>query len=220
MNKFPFILPFCFSAYEPEGTSQPESQDQNLPVPPLPQLTEPLDNGLQGFLQRIEGHFAQVESHLGTLSADFETKIRYDKSQAQVISTLHQELQNYRDDFVLKLLRPLATDLISLYDDFSQSVSDEQRAAASENATLTQLIKNVELIPIDIEEMLQRNGFESYAVPDDQFDNTLQRITQTIPTETAAQDRRVATHLRKGFRYGERVIRPELVTVYRYQPVT
>ncbi len=65
-----------------------------------------------------------------------------------------------------------------------------------------------------IEDILYRQGVEPFTVDDDAFDPRRQRAFATVPTDDTDQAKRVAARLRKGFRSGERVIRPEIVSVY------
>ena len=65
-----------------------------------------------------------------------------------------------------------------------------------------------------IEDILYRQGVEPFTHDDDAFDPRRQRALSTVPTDDADQVKRVAARLRKGFRAGEKVIRPEIVSVY------
>ena len=59
---------------------------------------------------------------------------------------------------------------------------------------------------------------ESYILEGDTFDGAQQRAQQVIATDDLALDRHVAEHKRKGFRYETKILRPELVAVYRFTP--
>ena len=50
------------------------------------------------------------------------------------------------------------------------------------------------------------------------FDPRRQRAVSTVPTDDPAIGKTVAARLRKGFQSGEKVIRPEIVTVYAFRP--
>ena len=61
---------------------------------------------------------------------------------------------------------------------------------------------------------IQHNPFETEG---DAFDPRRQRALSTVPTDDPDRNKRVATRLRKGFQALEKVIRPEMVTVYAYK---
>jgi molecular chaperone GrpE len=65
-----------------------------------------------------------------------------------------------------------------------------------------------------IEDILYRQGVEPFTLGDDAFDPRRQRAFSTVHTEDPDLNKRVANRLRKGFRAGEKVIRPEIVSVY------
>ena len=80
-----------------------------------------------------------------------------------------------------------------------------------EVARLLDLIRGFQQVIADI---LYRQGVEPFTQPDDAFDPRRQRALSTVPTDDQVRNKRVAARLRKGFQAGEKVIRPEMVTVY------
>ena len=71
-----------------------------------------------------------------------------------------------------------------------------------------------------IEDILYRQGVEPFHVDGEAFDPRRQRAVVAIPTEDPSQNKAVAERLRKGFRSGDRVIRPEIVSVYAVKKAT
>lgn len=194
--------------YDPDN-SQPEDtgSDTEPASPPAGDALSTVAELVQRRMDTVMSAVEAIAQAVSQLRMDFDTKIKYDESKDRTINALHQELQDYRADIVIKHQRPLVNDLISLYDDLG-------RMAAEDGSTSAYLAD----IQADIETMLARNGIESYELSDDIFEGTLQRVQQVIPTDQPDLDRRVAAHVRRGFRYGDRVIRPELVNIYRYTP--
>jgi molecular chaperone GrpE len=148
------------------------------------------------------------------LKADFEAKIKYDQSKECTINLLHQELQDYRNDLNLTYLRPLAMDFLALYDSISKVVERFQVNVShieSEN-----FVGELEEFLQDLEDSLSRHGFEVYKADTEQVDRSLQHVQKTLSTSNPDLDRRVAARLRKGLRYGERILRPEGISAYCY----
>ena len=69
-----------------------------------------------------------------------------------------------------------------------------------------------------VEDILYRQGVETFTEPDATFDPRRQRALSTVPTADPALNKTVATRVRPGFQTGEKVIRPEFVTVYAHKP--
>ena len=138
---------------------------------------------------------------LDALQALFEREARAESTRERVVDRLHAELQEYKQDLLLKVLRPVFVDLIQLHDDIGKMA-----AAGADDAMPS--------IQQGIEDILYRQGVEPFAVEAAAFDPRLQRAVSTVATDDPALNKTVATRLRKGFRAGEKVIRPEVVAVY------
>ncbi len=89
-----------------------------------------------------------------------------------------------------------------------------QAEADGEVARLLDLIRGFQQ---GIEDILYRQGVEPFALETDAFDPRRQRALSTVATDDSDRNKRVAARLRKGFQAGDKVIRPEMVTVYSYK---
>jgi len=138
---------------------------------------------------------------LDALQSLFEREARAESSRERVVDRLHAELQEYKQDLLLKVLRPVFVDLIQLHDDIGKM------AAAGADGAMAPVQQG-------IEDILYRQGVEPFAVEAAAFDPRLQRAVSTVPTDDPALNKTVAARLRKGFRAGEKVIRPEVVAVF------
>ncbi len=145
------------------------------------------------------------------LREDFDTKVKYDASKERMIDSLHRELQTYREGMHFKILRPLFMDLISMYDDLGGLLEN----ILKENGVSRQMLRNLESFQESIEETLRRNGVEVFSTEGDVFVAGKQRALKVVDTDDSALDKRVARRVRKGFEYDGRVLRPEIVEVYR-----
>ena len=119
--------------------------------------------------------------------------------------------------FCLKVQRPIFIDLIQLHDDIGKMI--EARAATELEADPGPGIRGIlEPIQTAIEDILYRQGVEPFASTGTDFDPRKQRAVSTQPTDDPALNKRVAARLRKGFCSGEKLIRPEIVTVFTFRP--
>lgn len=154
------------------------------------------------------------------LRRDFEAKVKYDESKERVIESLHRELQLHREGLHFRVLRPAFLDMISLYDDMGRLMErmSNEVTAASDQVRL--LMQHVKVFQETVEEILRRNGLESFTLEEDLFLPNKQRSLKTIPTPDPSLDRRIARRVRRGFAYEDMVLRHEIVEIYRYVPVS
>lgn len=170
--------------------------------------------------EQVEGRasvliaLAELSSSLGrridALAAAFDREVRAEATREKVVDRLHAELQDYKNDLLLNVMRPVFVDLIQLHDDIGKIVA-AQSAPSDDAARLVELMRGFQQ---GIEDILYRQGVEPFALEDDAFDPRRQRAFATVATDDPEQAKRVASRLRKGFRAGEKVIRPEIVSVY------
>jgi molecular chaperone GrpE len=175
-----------------DPSATPETPPENAPCDQQPVYSLVFDGAALGLLR--------------TLHAAFEEKIKYDATRDRMIDRLHGELQEYKDDILLKLFRPLVLDLIVLHDNLGKWSSTGGSTPTSVSFTDVQS---------DLEDILYRYGYETFTVPENSFDARRQRVLRTVPTEDAALDGKISERLRKGFLYGGKVIRPECVAVFK-----
>jgi molecular chaperone GrpE len=156
-----------------------------------------------------------LHERLDELQRSFDVKLKYDETKAKQVETLHAELQLHRADLQLKLMRPLFMDLIQLHDDMASVVRHEQGRGADGGAAA-----NLRSFLATIETILDRYGVTAYTEEADTLAPQRQRPVSFVDTADAALNRTVAQRLRKGFSYGDRVLRPEMVAVYRLARAT
>ena len=89
------------------------------------------------------------------LREDFNDKLKYDKHKEEMIDALHNQLQQYKDNLVLKSYKPLVLDIISLIDSNNKKVNNLKNQAINELNSL-KLLKSVEDFSEDIQDMLIR----------------------------------------------------------------
>jgi molecular chaperone GrpE len=168
---------------------------------PEPAATEPLTTLLLDLKRSAE----RMESL-------FRHKIQLDAGREAMIDRLHAEIQEYKEDFVLKILKPLANGLINLHDDIGKHVAIARTKQGDPSAMA--VADALASVQEDIEDTLERVGIESFVTEQPEFDPKRQKIVRTMATAEQSLDRTVGERLRKGFVYDGKIIRPELVNVY------
>lgn len=157
-----------------------------------------------------------LAARLDGLNARFDREVRAEAAREKVVDRLHAELQEYKQGLLLGILRPVFVDLIQLHDDIGKMTDGRGSGDGSDEAArLLDLIAGVRQ---GIEDVLYRQGVEPFTVEGNAFDPRRQRALSTVPNDDPALSKTVAARLRKGFQAGDKVIRPEMVTVYAAAP--
>lgn len=202
------------SQSSPETDTELHPVDQPVEVASLPQVeTITADEQRKASAMDTTSRLELLLEEMHALREDFDTKVKYDESKERLIDSLHKELQIYREGLHFKLLRPLFMDLIAMHDDLGKLI--DAALFGQINNSIEQSIKNLRSFQETIEEILQRHGVDSFSAEGLQFFPGKQRALKAVDTPDPALDKQVARRVRKGFQYDERVLRPELVDIYR-----
>lgn len=170
-------------------------------------------------LGSVERLAEQLGRRLDVLQATFERELRAETTRERVVDRLHAELQDYKQDFLLKVQRPIFIDLIQLHDDIGKIIDSGTSTGADPDAGV-RLRGTLGSVQTAIEDILYRQGVEPFILDGTEFDPRKQRAVSTQATDDPALNKRVAARLRKGFCSGEKLIRPEIVTVFIHRPLT
>jgi len=156
-------------------------------------------------LDALERFATEVANRLDALQAAFEREARAEASREKIVDRLHDELQEYKQDLWLKVMKPVFLDLIQLHDDMGKMADslEDERAAS--------LLVDFQA---GVEDILYRQGVEPFRVEEERFDPRRQRAVSSVPCDDADQAKTIAARNRPGFAIEDRVIRPELVSVY------
>ncbi len=101
-----------------------------------------------------------------------------------------------------------------MYDDFGKLIESLSHNGVDSSQTLD----NLRSFQETIDDILRRNGAESYSLEEDSYTPVKQRVLQVIETNDPAQDKKIARRIRRGFEYEGRVLRPELIAMYKFVP--
>lgn len=167
--------------------------------------------------QAIESLGDRLSLQLDAIRTVLERESRAEATRERVVDRLHAELQEYKHDLLLKVQRPIFIDLIQLHDDIGKMI--EARTAAEADDDREVAVRGLlESIQVAIEDILYRQGVEPFVADGNAFDPRRQRALATVPTDDPARNKSIAARLRKGFQAGDKLIRPELVSVYTHRP--
>ena len=182
---------------------------ESYPEPIAAVTGAPAESG--GVLAAIRRLEEAVAARLDALQAAFDREIRAEATREKVVDRLHAELQEYKGDLLLQTLRPVFVDLIQLHDDIGKIIDSQSSEAEGQAARLLDFMRGFQQ---GIEDILYRQGVEPFETEGEAFDPRRQRAVAAVPTDEPGRARTVAQRHRKGFRAGEKIIRPEIVSVY------
>jgi molecular chaperone GrpE len=178
---------------------------------PIPAPAAPIADSAATILQAIGSLGNLLEQRLIGLQTLFDREIRAEATRERIVDRLHSELQDYKQDLLLKVQRPMFIDLIQLHDDIGKMIDTQSNDDADRSAGVRDLLGSIRT---GIEDILYRQGVEPFTAEGDEFDPRRQRSVTTVPTEEPERNKTIASRLRPGFQSGDRIIRPEIVAVY------
>ena len=198
------VPPPIAEATDTHREPEPEPQAEPEPDRPDPVLTA-LATLNDAVIGRLDG-----------LQTRFDREIRAEATREKVVDRLHAELQEYKQGLLLGILRPVFVDLIQLHDDIGKMTAAKPGEPFEGEAAAW--VDRLDGIRQGIVDVLYRQGVEPFTVEGEAFDPRRQRALATVPNDDPARARTVAARVRVGFQAGDKVIRPEVVTVHAAPP--
>ncbi len=193
-----------------------KKQEQEVPpmveksVSEQPSSTLPQDLSVSQFLDII----IAADKKLSHLIQLFENKIAEDETRGILFQKLHEELTQYREDFVFdKILRRVFEDLIRLFDRINKVKDDFSSTEVEKD-----VIEGLESFSKEIIQILKRQEVTIIKTEKDKFDERFQEATEIVYTDNPEEELDIAEIIKKGFVYrGRTVLRPEIVKVKKYK---
>jgi molecular chaperone GrpE len=158
-----------------------------------------------------------LDGQLGKLQTEFDGKLKYDQHKEKIIDQLHREVQEYKNDLTKNLLRPMIVDIIHTIDDIGKLVNSHKKTPPAE-LNPQKLIRQMEDISADLEDILFRQGVEAFNSARPEYDAKRQKIINTETTGDQSKDKTVSKRNRDGYEWDGKVLRQEMVSVYIYKP--
>ncbi len=158
-----------------------------------------------------------VQQALATLQQTFDDKIAEDTHKNGLFDNMHRELVRYQNGALDKIVDTIALDIIQLVDTTKGHVRVYEKKEPTEE-NYKKLLRIVKGIAEDLEDILYRQNIESYRVPGHEVDVRRQKIIQTIPTDDKSKDNLVAVRIADGYEKDDKVLRPERIKIFKYEP--
>jgi len=194
-------------ASAPNGRDGLEDPDNNLQKSPAHQDQLP---------DEISHNLGAIYRKLDFLHQEFEGKLKYDEHKNRIIDNLHEELQTYKEDLAKKNLQSIMLDVIKIIDDI-RKITKYYHNKMIDEIDVPKLLKIIDTIPSDLEDIFSYQGIQSFYCEGDVFDPRRQRIIEKIETVEQLKDKSVAERLRPGYEWDGKVIRPEMISVWVFK---
>jgi molecular chaperone GrpE len=165
----------------------------------------------------LESKLDTLKEQLDFLTAEFESKTKYDKFKEKAIGEMHRELQEYKNDLLKNILRPMVMDIIHSIDDITKLVNGH-KAMNPKELDPQKLIKQMEGLSFDLIDILSRQGVEPFQDPQPEFDPKRQKIIKIEPCADHTKDKLIATRHQPGYSWDGKILRQEKVNVYVFEP--
>jgi len=177
-------------------------------------------------LQETISAQSSAASAVGAINDKLDQKASLNE---RLFDALHEELRTYKDNFLFDTLqKPIIKDLITLHDDLTAlkkqvgtSASSQTAESDREKDLLSQMInfeRNLDHSVHALEEIMARMEVERLAPHEGKLDKTFQKAVSVELSPTEEDHDVVLKSLRPGFRWRERVIRPEEVVIKKHSP--
>jgi molecular chaperone GrpE (heat shock protein) len=174
----------------------------------LGQRVESLEESVVRKFEAI--HFHRLEEQVAAIR-ESETV------NQKLFDSLHQELINYRDNFVRDALqKPVVRELIVLFDTLSGILAQMDSAAEKSDEVFVQARENIRNALHFLVEILHRLEVTEIE-PMERVDRKLHRVLSVEPAASAEEDGLVVRRVKAGFLWHEKVVRAEEVVARRFQ---
>ena len=149
-------------------------------------------------LKRLEAALAETREALARRQADFEN--------------YRKRIERDRGDAQSRMVADVAQKLLPVVDNLARALDSERSMEATESKEFRHFLHGVELISKQLNEVLESLGVQPIDAVGARFDPHLHEAVTTEPTDAHEPDT-VVEELARGYRIGERLLRPAMVKV-------
>jgi molecular chaperone GrpE (heat shock protein) len=183
------------------------------------ELCAAMDGSMRPRLDEIADELKQLGARQEELNRLFESRIGSEEAQAKAMESMHDQLRDYKTNFVREEMKPLLRDLTFCYDFAAEELEGARSALdGGKSLSVRETTRAFEHIMQMIADVLGKYDIEAFRSESANFDQKIQQCVRTVPTQLEADHKKIAAVGAVGFRSSDLVIRKEQVTVYKYTP--
>jgi molecular chaperone GrpE len=149
-------------------------------------------------LKRVENEVAELKDRLARRQADFEN--------------YRKRIERDRNETYNRVVADIAGKLLPVLDNLKRALDAEASVESSESDEFRHFLSGVDLIHKQLDGVIDAFGVKPVAAVGEQFNPHLHEAVVTEPTDEYEPDT-VMQEIVKGYRIGDKLIRPSLVKV-------
>lgn len=165
-------------------------------------------------LLESSAHLVTITEMLKNVISLIENKISYDETKEKMFQSLYQQLKEYKEGFVESIQKPIIKILLPLYD----SVIRIDKALKSKDFSIDALKNEVDILKSEFEEVLYQLDVTPFIEHPEILDRKIHKTIKVIETSDPNEDKKIVEIVRYGFFWKGNILRPEEVTIERYNP--
>ena len=158
----------------------------------------------------------EIKDALAKLQKSFDEKIARDEHKNVLFDNMHRELTKYQNGALDKRIDSMALDIIMLSDNVKRVIAQNENVEPNEES-FKKLIRQLQGIYEELEDILYRENIEPYSVAGDDVDVKKQKIIGAIDTDDESLNNKIAERGIEGYEKEDRVLRRENVKIYKYK---
>ncbi len=149
-------------------------------------------------LKRLQAQLSEAQEGLARRQADFEN--------------YRKRIERERGEAYNRVVAEVARKLLPVLDNLSRALEAERSVEASESKEFRHFLHGVELISKQLNEVLESFGIQPIVAVGERFDPHLHEAVVTETSDEYEPDTVIA-EMARGYRIGDRLLRPAMVTV-------
>lgn len=182
------------AATEPQpDPSDPRNQESGFGGPEVAELV-----ASRAELKRLQTELAEAKESLARRQADFEN--------------YRKRIERERGEAHQRVVGDVARKLLPVLDNLGRALDAEKTVESNESKEFRHFLHGVELINRQLNEVLESLGIVPIAAIGERFDPHIHEAVVTEPSEKYEPDT-VTEELARGYRIGDRLLRPAMVKV-------
>lgn len=163
-------------------------------------------------INEIKQENTDIKSRIASLENEFKNKIRLDEVKEKQFEVMMNELERYKSNFIFNAVQKrLFIEIIEI----SDKVADIMKVANAEGSK-EDLIKHIESLRKQFDQLFINQGIEKIVSKSDLFDGQVQEATDAVSTNVKEENQKVVEVLKEGYRFDQKLIRPQKVVVKKY----
>ena len=157
-----------------------------------------------------EATLTQLAESLQEVTRILQERSDESRVREKAFDKLYQELSQYKEDFLYQAEKPLLLDLLLYYD----SLSWFQTSLVKQEISPEVIADSFQYLVDEFLELLYRRDVVPVEAKTS-FDRTIHKAMKVVSTTELGKDQTVQQVLKRGFRRGKRILRPEEVVIHR-----